>query len=342
MDTEKAKSKIKDMGMDVSSTYKKLESNIPALVFTVIAAIIIMFMVCFAVFSFSVKGAEKQLVPNVVGLELEDALIELQSKEIYTKISVRSTDETTEKGIVLSQKPKAGSIVKAFSRITLVVSRGRGQESVPDLVGRNVSELNIGDELALGKSDSLISYLNPIYKKSSEPAGKIISQNPKAGTEVYKNTKVQVVVSTGKDKQQVETPAITAMNLNDFLNTMQTSKITYDVSTRMATEGEVVGTVFSKSESGKSVDIYSHYPVELLVSGKDNETNITGVFSEEIDNYPFPVDLKLEVISSKGEKSTLVKIKHPGGTVTIPYSVDKGSILIFSVRNKEKARVNIG
>ena len=65
---------------------------------------------------------------------------------------------------------------------------------------------------------------------------------------VYKNTKVQVVVSTGKEKQQVETPAITAMNLNDFLNTMQTSKITYDVSTRMATEGEVVGTVFSKSE----------------------------------------------------------------------------------------------
>lgn len=336
------KGKIKDMGVNMHDTYQTMESHIPAFVVTVVSAIIIMFMVCIAVFGLKVKGPEKSLVPDVVGYNLEDALIMLQVKEIYPKISLRYTDDNTPRGVVLSQDPKPNSLVKGNTRISLVVSRGPVQETVPDLVGKDVSSLNIGDELAMGKSNSIIKYAPVILKKSSEPAGKILAQNPKKGTELVKPTTVQLVVSTGKDAIKTTVPDVRGMNVSDFLNTMSNSKLIYEVSVRQALDSETPFLISSTdSNIGKDVNEYTKIPVEFLISAKNPENLSCGVFMEETKEYPFPVNMKLESINTNGEREVLTSFMHNGGAVTVPYSVDKGSILIFSVRNKEITRMNI-
>ena len=85
-------------------------------VFTGLAAIISFFL--------ALRGEEPTLVPRVEGLELATALVKLQEKELYPRISLRFSDDSNTKGTILEQDPPAGAIVKAGRRIELVVSRG--------------------------------------------------------------------------------------------------------------------------------------------------------------------------------------------------------------------------
>ena len=145
--------------INVAENYEKVQENIPALVKTVFAALFIMALSTLAVFFIRVKGAEQTLVPNVVGIQLEDAIVELQVKQLYPKIKLRYTDDGVEKGVVLEQSPSARSMVKGYSTVTLTVSRGPVQATVEDYVGKNVKDLKIGDEqLAYGDNKSVLKF----------------------------------------------------------------------------------------------------------------------------------------------------------------------------------------
>ena len=51
--------------------------------------------------------------------------------------------------------------------------------------------------------------------------------------------------------------------------------------------------------------------------------------------YPYPFQIKLEAVSPKGERSLLLSMKHPGGSLTVPYAVPDGTVLVLTILNKE-------
>src|SRR5574344_2200985 len=112
-----------------------LQNGGKPLVWTVIITFLVMVIVCLAVFFASVKGAEKVMVPNVVGKDLETALLEMQAKELYGKIQLKYSDVPGDEGTVLNQNPHAGAIVKAYRRITLTVSSGAVIDIVENYIG---------------------------------------------------------------------------------------------------------------------------------------------------------------------------------------------------------------
>ena len=66
-------------------------------VITVILSLVIALSACLAVFFASVQGAEKVLVPDVVGESLTDALLKMQAKELYPKIQLKYSDSPGDK-----------------------------------------------------------------------------------------------------------------------------------------------------------------------------------------------------------------------------------------------------
>jgi beta-lactam-binding protein with PASTA domain len=76
------------------------------------------------VFFAALRGAEQTMVPDVREKPLIEALLELQQKELYPRIELRYSNLVPERGVVLEQDPRAGTIVKAGRRIRLVVSLG--------------------------------------------------------------------------------------------------------------------------------------------------------------------------------------------------------------------------
>ena len=122
----------KNLGFSISAAAEKMQQSGASFFLYAVLVIIFMGLICIAVFFASVKGEEEVMVPQVVGKELSDALLEMQVKELYPKIILRYSDNPEDKGFILDQTPVAGSIVKAGKRINLTVSRGTVVDKVED------------------------------------------------------------------------------------------------------------------------------------------------------------------------------------------------------------------
>ena len=142
-DKKKVKIDLKKLRVNVSETYDKVQSNVPLYICVCVIAFLIVVMTAVATFFATVKGPEQVLVPNVVGKQLEDALIEMQVKELYPKINLRYSDVPGTEGMILEQSPEAGAIVKGFSKVSLVVSRGVVVDKLANYVGQNFDDVQL-------------------------------------------------------------------------------------------------------------------------------------------------------------------------------------------------------
>ena len=329
-------------GLSFTRFYEKLQSSIPALIITSISAFLLMLFFAFAVFFMNVKGPEKVLVPNVMGKKLEDALLEMQVKELYPKINLRYSETPGDEGTILDQSPKAGAIVKGYSRVSLVVSRGVIVENVGDYVGMNVDELELKLQALFAGQKPLITLATPEYKPDLSDAGTILEQDPPAGTHISEPVAVQLVVSRGPNYENTKVPALIGQSINDLLQTISRSKIVFDISGHKASADEKEGTVVSQqSFDSEYVRNYSRMTVEIALPEKNSPDNVSGIFTAQLADYPYPVPMKLDAKPVEGDTYTLVTFSHPGGNVTIPYSVPHGTTLILKVSDKVVNRYTV-
>ncbi len=83
-------------------------------------------------------GPEQVAVPDVTGLSRESAEDSLRAEGL--KVVVREEPSDKPAGEVISQDPGAGTEVDAGSRVTITVSTGPEQVSVPDVTGLPVAD----------------------------------------------------------------------------------------------------------------------------------------------------------------------------------------------------------
>ena len=77
---------------------------------------------------------------------------------------------------------------------------------------------------------------------------------------------------------------------------------------------------------------------QMAMPDKPVNDNIYGIFETRLADYPYPVPMKLEAVPEEGNSYTIVSFTHPGGNVTIPYAVPKGTQLLLYVAEKVTAR----
>lgn len=341
---KKAKKERKPIHLRVSLSeeYDKLQASIPVLAGTCIAAFLVMVFVAFAVFFNNVKGAEKVLVPNVIGKQLEDALLEMQTKELYPKINLRYSDVPGDEGSILDQSPSAGAIVKGYSRVSLVVSRGVIVDKVEDYIGMNIDDLQMKlQTLFAGQTKPLIVLATPEYKPDVSDAGTILEQDPPAGTSISEPVTVQLVVSRGPNYENTKAPWVMGQSINDLLQTITRSKIVYDITSHIAEENEKPGTVVNQQRfDSEYVPNYTRVTVEMALPENDDE-NVYGIFTEKLADYPYPVPMKLDAVPLEGNSYTILNFSHPGGNLTIPYSVPQGTTLVLTVVDKVISRKTV-
>ena len=331
---------LKNKRLDVKGSYDKLQSNIPAFVFVSIATFVLMILVACAVFFANIKGSEKVLVPNVQGKKLEDALLELQVKELYPKITLRYSDTTADEGTIMEQSPKAGAIVKGYSRVNLVVSRGAIIDSVGDYVGKTYDEVSMTIQTTFaGMAKAPIKLASPEYIPDQAPAGTILEQDPPAGTSISDPVTVQLIVSRGPTYENTKVPYIIGQSVNDLLQTISWSKVVFDITTHTASEGETAGTVTGMTKpEDEYVKNYTRIPVEMAMPKGDLNDNEYGIFQTTLANYPFPTNMRLEAIPAEGNAYNVVSFVHPGGNLTVPYAVKHGTTLALYVGDKIVAK----
>ena len=133
-------------------------------------------------------GLEKQ-VPDVVGLAEQDAIARIKKEDLLAK-SESQASRSVKAGRVISTDPVAGSQAECQSTVTLAVSKGANEITVPDLVGDQ-------QEVAESELSKLKLIPNVDTRDADEPEGTVIDQEPAAGSGVLRGDTVTIVVSTG-------------------------------------------------------------------------------------------------------------------------------------------------
>ena len=328
---------IQNCRISVNSTLAKLQTSTTALVILVLSSILFMILIAFTVFMFTVKGNEQVMVPAVEGKELTTALIEMQAKELYPKIQLKYSDDPSDAGKILSQTPVSGSIIKAGSRVTLVVSRGVIIDHVEDYVGQKIDDVKIRlQTLFTGNSKALITLAEPVYKADNSEAGTILAQEPEPGTYITNPIAVQLVISRGPEYEHTKIPDLKGLTVQELLQQMSSLKVVLDIISHDATKEEKEATVVAEnSEIGEFVDNYTRVNIELALPKKARDGIVYGVLTEKLADYPYPVTMTVDVLPKEGNRYNLVTLQHTGGNFTVPYAVPKDCELILSVAGKE-------
>ena len=188
-----AQPRVDDRGRYAGTpTYAKKRSNKALItVLTLLALALVVGGILFAATKF---GGEQGTVavPDTTGEKVATAEAELRAAKL---VPARKNvpDATKAAGTVLSSDPAAGKKVKQNSTVTLTVSAGSGNVTIPtDVVGKSKDE-------ATNELKFLGFNVIPTTQASDSVAdGDVISTNPPAGTGVPKGSTVTLTVSSGK------------------------------------------------------------------------------------------------------------------------------------------------
>ena len=147
-------------------------------------------------------------VPNVVGKQLSVATRLLEERHLRVSSS-EVTNSDVPAGQVISQNPEAGESVKEQRMVHLVVSKGAGDITIPDLQGMSFDQAR--EKLkALGLSIGRISYAND----TSKDDGVVISQGLQAGGKASKGATVDITINQTKSTM-VEIPNVVGMTIKE-------------------------------------------------------------------------------------------------------------------------------
>ncbi len=134
-------------------------------------------------------AAKPVSVPYVVGIERALAVNEIRDRELEPRVqNVPNSD--VQEGLVFQQTPAAGTKVEKETIVTIRVSSGAPEVTVPSVVGQ--SETDAVEELTRAGLDTQVVEVN-----SDKEQGTVTAQEPAGGTVVVEGTPVRINVSRG-------------------------------------------------------------------------------------------------------------------------------------------------
>ncbi|MFR9269555.1 MAG: Stk1 family PASTA domain-containing Ser/Thr kinase [Clostridia bacterium] len=229
-----------------------------------VAAALLLFVVIG--FATGLFGGKEIKAPDFKNMTLKEAKLAAKEYKIRIKKGDEVVSEEVEKGRIVSQDPDAGTTIKTGSTVTVNISKGLGDGSVPDLRGKKQSELADYLEAAGFKLGTVSE------EASEEEKGTVLSQDPDAGEEVEKGTAINVVVSDGS-KAKATVPYLVGKSINDAQSALSKAglslgSISYDYSSTYA-EGEVI---WQQYDANAQLDKGTSVRIRVSKGAKPTET----------------------------------------------------------------------
>lgn len=215
------------------------------------------------------SGVTQVTVPNLVGLTQADAQAALVAAGL--RFTVTSVDNAqADPGTVAAQDPIAGVKVPTDSPVALQISKGTGQELVPDVAGQSLSAAQAALQAAGFRIGGPKNQPSPTV-----PSGRVISTDPAGGTSLKKNSVVTVIVSSGVE--QVTVPGVAGQMEASATAALQAKGFQVVVQARSLPGGDPnVGRVTTQSPaSGANADSGSVVTITVGVAAPATTTSTT-------------------------------------------------------------------
>lgn len=173
------------------------------LILTIVGALVASLVFVGAVFYFvGNPKIEKIETPQFIGLTLEEAEELALEFEIEILQDGEEVNNLYEPGQIAKQTPREGTKIEKGSIITIIISAEKIEEAqVPTVVNLDLNE-------AIEKIKA--AGLNEIveYKFDNTDANTVLEQTPRGGDSIEKGKAVRIVVSLGKEEENIELPNV--------------------------------------------------------------------------------------------------------------------------------------
>jgi beta-lactam-binding protein with PASTA domain/predicted Ser/Thr protein kinase len=220
---------------------KRHKTTYVLLALAVIAALVLVGLAGKAMFG-GTQAPPTLTVPSVISLTQNQAVAKLKSAGFAVAVSTVTSQQP--QGRVIDQNPPAGERHPAKTTVTITVSGGPGQVTVPDVTGFTLDSAQAAIT-TVGLTVGHVDYVdNPNVAK-----GQVIGTVPKANATVAAGSAVVLQVASGK----VKVPDVIGANRTNAQQTLTNAGLTY--ATQFATSTQPEGTVLAQTHAGETVDI---------------------------------------------------------------------------------------
>jgi eukaryotic-like serine/threonine-protein kinase len=163
-------------------------------------------------------GAPKVSVPDVTGLQFNEAKAQLEEKGFEVE---RKNEESDRKpGVVTSQDPDSGKLEKG-STVTLTVAKEAEKSVVPTVAGRSCD-----DAKAQMEANDLVGTCTDVETDDNNLVGKVIATNPEAGTELNPGDTVTIQIGKKAEEKKAKVPNVVGQTVGQAKQILQQNGFT--------------------------------------------------------------------------------------------------------------------
>lgn len=172
---------------------KKKRKTIWAVVIGILVAIALIAVVWWLIASNKNQEAEQVAIPeNIIGMSAIEAQRSLQDLGLVMEQGQAIASETVDKGKVAATDPKPGSMVDPGSTVTIQLSSGAAEITVPDVSGQTQ------DAARKTLEDAGLQVGSVKYEDDSKVAAdRVIRTTPEAGSSASKDEEIILVLASG-------------------------------------------------------------------------------------------------------------------------------------------------
>ena len=306
-------------------------------------AFVVMLFFFLAAFFLAVRGAERTVVPRVVGDEITEALANLQARELYPRVQVKYTGIPADKGQVIAQDPEPGLYVKAGRRVTITVSKGAILDNVEEYVGMNVEDVRSRLATLFSTYEPLLVIQEPVtYVYNDAESGTVLGQYPDAGTPLSHPENLILIVSRGKMDRPIVLPDWEDWSAENAMRSLARLPLPFVFEEDGRSPEGTYPRVRSQNPAPES-QVGPNRRVVLRYTPPKSwpEEYRYGLFDRTLPEYPVPVLLEAIIREPGAAERTLFSMPHSGGRVSFPYIVPVGSGIILTINGQEVERLDV-
>lgn len=185
--------------------------------------------------------SKEHAVPRVLDLGVAEAREKLEGQGFRFRIEDQQTDPTVPRGGVVWQDPPPGVVVAPNTQVSLILSDGPPDVSVPDVAGfpRNLAEKVLkAAGFRIGRTDTV--------QAASEP-GIVVQSRPGPGVGRAAGTAIDLVVSSGPAELTV--PSVLGLSLAQAREALEAIGLAVGGTTGRVVAGRAEGIVIGQRPS---------------------------------------------------------------------------------------------
>ncbi len=297
------------------------------------------------IYEFLLPPADTITVPSFIGQASTDASAAAVAMHLSAVVVDHATSDRYPRGVVMSQRPDAGTTVRAGRQVDFVISDGIVTRVMPDLRYQSMREVQLDlsrAKLALGT----VSYV----KNDLVPGGHVVDQDPQPLVNVIEGESVNLVVSKG-GASIVRVPTFTGLTIDDARDLASKSgvKVGQVVWTPLGKDGPKHGIV-ARQSIPPNTKISSFEPISLQVSAGPNESGYVIRQVHVLASIPITGDAQadqsvavvLRVRDATGEYDAYRAFAQPGQKLDFTVTAVGTSVVSLFVNNALVGETRLG